>query len=666
MAEQEQIGKYRPLEPLGSGGFAVVYRAMDTVLQREVALKLLKPQYLGDPEFVERFFREARTMAALDHPAIIRIFDVDSDEGRAFIAMELAAESLGSMLARRGPLPWGEALTLLLPICDALDYAHAAGLVHRDLKPANILISRRGLPLISDFGFARALAESGASMSISGGVLGTPGYIAPEIWDGGRGGPPADRYALACVAYELLTGRVLFQADTPARAVRAHVVEGPIFPASWPPGVPPQVREVLAQALRREPEARFKSAAAFLGALRALAPQPAPTPVEPRPVQPTPVEPTPVRPVEPTPIAPTPEPVAPAPPRRGFFAQLGGNPGCTVVVALALLLAIGGIGGMLATTRVSDVFSTTSAGLPGESAVAAGEASPVVIETPIVGDPATATAQAAPTLTPTIAPSATPFWAPEPAEQGRVLEGGGAGELFRAVSRDKEVAPERIPDSPSCLQGLIANSDGSASRQIRVEVVGPGGARRADQDELTGTYAICGLQPGDWQVRIASYYGLVTSEAERAAHGVSFHTSGTPGEIFYISFQAQQPPPAVELFPAPATEPWPPESYNGRWEGELVGQSPAGPVRGPFSFEVRDGVVVFTSSGAAPCPWGDPDLRATIANGFSFAGLSAGDGVFYEIGAQFLSLDAVEGRLAADRDGVVCLSDATWTAYRVP
>jgi serine/threonine protein kinase len=114
------LGKYQPLAQIGSGGFAVVYRALDTSLEREVALKILKPKYLGDPEFVERFFREARTVARLAHPGIIAIYDVDTIDGRAYIAMELAAGSLGDRLAA-GPLPWAEALALLRPICEALD-----------------------------------------------------------------------------------------------------------------------------------------------------------------------------------------------------------------------------------------------------------------------------------------------------------------------------------------------------------------------------------------------------------------------------------------------------------------------------------------------------------------------------------------------------------------
>ncbi|NTU82531.1 MAG: serine/threonine protein kinase, partial [Chloroflexales bacterium] len=339
------LGKYQPLAQIGSGGFAVVYRAMDTVLGREVALKVLHPKFLGDPEFVERFFREARTVARLDHPGIIRIFDVDSDGGRAYIAMELAADSLTDRLASRGPLPWGEALALLRPICEALDYAHEAGLVHRDLKPANILLARRGQPLISDFGFARASAEGSVSLSVSGGVLGTPGYIAPEIWDGQVAGPPADRYALACIAYEILMGQPLFKADTPARAVRAHIVEGPRFPAVWPPGVPPAVAEVLAQALRREPEKRFKSAIAFWGALNGLAATARPEPVGPPPEHKEPPA------EQKTPLLPEQEASLntkgdPSPPQRSIFAQLGGQQGCTIAVTLALLLALGGLGSL--------------------------------------------------------------------------------------------------------------------------------------------------------------------------------------------------------------------------------------------------------------------------------------------------------------------------------
>ncbi|HEX9441227.1 MAG TPA: serine/threonine-protein kinase, partial [Roseiflexaceae bacterium] len=157
MAEgAQQFGKYRILDELGAGGFATVYRAADTTLDREVALKILHPPLLADRTFVQRFRQEARTLAALRHPQIITVYEVGEVDGRVFIAMDLAhGLSLAKSIAKRGRIPWAEALALLRPVCEALDYAHGQRVVHRDLKPANVLLDTQRGALLTDFGFAR-------------------------------------------------------------------------------------------------------------------------------------------------------------------------------------------------------------------------------------------------------------------------------------------------------------------------------------------------------------------------------------------------------------------------------------------------------------------------------------------------------------------------------
>jgi len=273
MADTGQIGKYEIVEELGSGGFATVYRAVDTSLGRHVALKLLHPQLLINQSFVERFFREARILARLRHPNIVTIHEVGMAEGRVFLAMDLAASNLASAIAEHGPRTWAEVHALLDPVATALDYAHVHGVVHRDLKPANILLSDDSRPLLSDFGFARSLGDVSASLSVSSGILGTPSYIAPEVWDGQPAEAAADIYALACIAYVLFTGKVLFPGDTPLRAVAAHAA-GPQLPPGWPLAV----LAVFRTALAREPTARYGSAGAFAAALReATQPNPAST-----------------------------------------------------------------------------------------------------------------------------------------------------------------------------------------------------------------------------------------------------------------------------------------------------------------------------------------------------------------------------------------------------
>jgi serine/threonine protein kinase len=271
MAEgMHQLGKYRIVEELGASGFAIVFKAVDTTLDREVALKILHPPLLADRRFVHNFRQEAKTLAALRHPQIILIYEVGEIEGRIFIAMELArGTSLAKAIASRQRIPWDETLVLLKPVCEALDYAHEQNVVHRDLKPANLLIDKQRGALLTDFGFAKLLAENAASMSMSGGIAGTPGYIAPEVWENNAADAPVDIYALGCILYEMLTGDVLFKGQTPIQAMRAHD-RGPQFLATWPEDTPAGMADVLRKALAREPAERYVSAGALWHALKDL------------------------------------------------------------------------------------------------------------------------------------------------------------------------------------------------------------------------------------------------------------------------------------------------------------------------------------------------------------------------------------------------------------
>jgi len=272
MAEQtiQTLGHYTIRAELGRGGFATVYHALDTSLEREVALKILHPQLLADRSFAERFRKEARALAALRHPHIVTVYEVGEAEGRLYIAMELAkGSSLAQAIAERGRILWNEAVALLKPVCEALDYAHAQGIVHRDLKPANILLDKERGALLTDFGFARLMGESSMSISLSGGVMGTPAYIAPEVWESEAAKPAADVYALGCIVFEMLTGQVLFAGKTPMQAMRAHD-KGPQLPSAWPEGVPAGVEAVLGQALAHQPDARYPSASALWQALNDL------------------------------------------------------------------------------------------------------------------------------------------------------------------------------------------------------------------------------------------------------------------------------------------------------------------------------------------------------------------------------------------------------------
>jgi hypothetical protein len=270
MRTDNQLGKYHVLDELGRGGFATVYRAVDTTLDREVALKVLDPLLMRDETWVGHFRREAKTVAALSHAHIVGIYEINEIAGRLYIAMVLAqGGNLAQTLEARGRLPWNEMLALLEPVCEALDYAHGQGVVHRDLKPANILLDPDEGPLLTDFGFARLLVDNRMSMSLSGGILGTPAYIAPEIWEYDRAEAPADIYALGCIAYEMLAGTPLFGGKTPMQVMRAHD-RGPQFPDVWPEDVPAGLPTVLGKALHRDPAGRYPSAGAFWYALHDL------------------------------------------------------------------------------------------------------------------------------------------------------------------------------------------------------------------------------------------------------------------------------------------------------------------------------------------------------------------------------------------------------------
>jgi serine/threonine protein kinase len=265
-----RLGKYEIREELGRGAFATVYRAVDTTLDREVALKILHPQLLTDPTFIGRFEREARAMAKLEHPHIATVHEVGEAEGRVYIALRLGrGPTLGEAIVREGRLTWAQTLAVMRPVCEALDYAHGRGVVHRDLKPSNVLLDADAGPLLTDFGFARLMGDSSVSLSLSGGILGTPAYIAPEVWELDAAELQADIYALGCIAYEMLTGEVLFAGKTPMQTMRAHD-QGPRFPETWPEGAPSGIEDVLSQALARDPKTRYASGNALWNALHSL------------------------------------------------------------------------------------------------------------------------------------------------------------------------------------------------------------------------------------------------------------------------------------------------------------------------------------------------------------------------------------------------------------
>jgi serine/threonine protein kinase len=264
-------GRYVLGEVLGTGGMATVWQARDEVLGREVAVKVLSPQYAADPGFLARFDREARHAAQLSHPRLVTVFDSGVDGQTPFIVMELVAGlTLRQVLDQAGMLSAGEAVRIAAAVCEALEVAHAAGLVHRDITPANIVLAGRQVKVL-DFGIARV--EGATGVTGTAGVLGTAAYLSPEQASGRPAGPQADLYSLGCVLFEMLTGAPPFAADSAVGLAYRHVHDDPGPPSARRPGLPARLDQITARLLAKDPAGRPASAAAArAGLLAALAP----------------------------------------------------------------------------------------------------------------------------------------------------------------------------------------------------------------------------------------------------------------------------------------------------------------------------------------------------------------------------------------------------------
>jgi serine/threonine-protein kinase len=259
-------GRYRVVSRLGSGGMADVYLAQDTLLGRQVALKLLHYRFAQDQEFVERFRREASSAAGLSHPNVVAVFDRGEWDGTYYIAMEyLPGRSLKAVVREHGPLSPSDAIDIVVQILLALRFAHKRGIIHRDIKPHNVILDEEGRAKVTDFGIARAGASD---MTMTGSIMGTAQYLSPEQAQGHAVSESSDLYAAGIVLYELLTGRVPFEGESAVTIALKQVSAEPTPPSRLNPEVSPALDAVAMRSLAKDPAQRFASADELIAALQ--------------------------------------------------------------------------------------------------------------------------------------------------------------------------------------------------------------------------------------------------------------------------------------------------------------------------------------------------------------------------------------------------------------
>jgi len=527
-----KLGRYVLQRKLGAGGMAEVWEAFDEGLHRSVAVKVVRDEIAGEAEYRDRFIREARLAAGLEHPRILPIYDFGTEAGVTFLVMPLLPG--GSLRERiQGPMAADEAIEALASIAAALDHAHARGVLHRDVKPANVLVDASGSLLLADFGLAKNTAVS-SELTAAGMVVGTPAYMAPEQAIGRPVDARADQYALAVVAFELLTGRTPFKSESPFAVLDKHLREAPPPPSAFVPEIPPEADAVLAKALSKQPDERFgtcremvESLATALGAAMPVRPSTSlraagaldptwiasgaaasPTPT-PRTLQGAP------------PNVTLPAPKTAVTVRRSAVtpAPSGGIVAAVVVVALLFLAAAGGVGWMLfgpksggtepppaipAPTPVTAVPAGTPA--PGETPADAlptptEDAGRITVEE--LGVP-TATPEAS--LRPTPARTASPSGAaptPEPRSvtPTPLIEPTRPPEATGAASRLERVVPFRTGEEiPLAIEDRFVTIESVAvTSWPKQDEVRKAESKPADTTKLTLKFTYTNRDDDDWK-----------------------------------------------------------------------------------------------------------------------------------------------------------------------
>ena len=259
--------RYEIIQKVGNGGMATVYKATDLVLKRYVAVKVLRDEFTTDEEFIRRFETEAQSAAKLVHPNIVSIFDVGVDNGIYYIVMELIqGKTLKEIiLEERGPLPWKWSVNVAIQIASALEMAHKNNIIHRDIKPHNIIITEDGIAKVTDFGIAKAVSNS--TITAFGTTIGSVHY-SPEHARGGYTDAKSDLYSLGVVMYEMVTGKVPFDADTPVSVALKHMQEEPVPPIEENSHLPESVNKIILKSLKKDPMLRYQTATELLQDLR--------------------------------------------------------------------------------------------------------------------------------------------------------------------------------------------------------------------------------------------------------------------------------------------------------------------------------------------------------------------------------------------------------------
>lgn len=259
--------RYKLLERIGGGGMAVVYKAKCLLLNRFVAVKILRSEFTDDEEFVKRFRVEAQAAASLNHPNIVSIYDVGRQDDIQYIVMEyIDGITLKDYIAQKGALPWKEAVNIAIQICSALEQAHKNFIVHRDIKPHNILITKEGIAKVTDFGIARAVTS--ATITMVGSTIGSVHYFSPEQARGGFIDEKSDLYSLGVTIYEMVTGRVPFDGETPVAIALKHIQERPVKPIDINPSIPKGVNDIIMKAMKKDQNLRYQNASEMLADLQ--------------------------------------------------------------------------------------------------------------------------------------------------------------------------------------------------------------------------------------------------------------------------------------------------------------------------------------------------------------------------------------------------------------